>query len=112
MTTPLIDPDSFLNLINLQHLEIINHNGRIKETDFERTTNILPSVFRRVECQKWASVFRFVRAAKCSYAKISIRAYKCSYGKFGVRAYKCSYGRISHKSSINALMEEFPIRAV
>ncbi|GBC50523.1 hypothetical protein GLOIN_2v1874265 [Rhizophagus irregularis DAOM 181602=DAOM 197198] len=64
MTTPLIDPGSFLNLINLQHLEIVNHDGNesysryknvdisynierffitrgrkghIKETDFERT---------------------------------------------------------------------------
>ncbi|CAB5360419.1 unnamed protein product [Rhizophagus irregularis] len=27
MTTPLIDPGSFLNLINLQHLEIVNHDG-------------------------------------------------------------------------------------
>ena len=61
MATPLIDPGSFLSLINLQHLEIVNHDGnesysryknvdisydivitrgrkgRIKETDFERT---------------------------------------------------------------------------
>ncbi|CAB5193461.1 uncharacterized protein OCT59_026732 [Rhizophagus irregularis] len=27
MTTPLIDPGSFLSLINLQHLELINHDG-------------------------------------------------------------------------------------
>ncbi|CAB5392160.1 unnamed protein product [Rhizophagus irregularis] len=42
MTTPLIDPGSFLSLINLQHLELINHDG-----DEPYNSTLIPS---SIEC--------------------------------------------------------------